>query len=679
MFKIFLFSLFLLNLGSSVLAFNSKVLKIRGKASAKYPGKKPFLLKKGSVIKGNALVATRKKSFVLIQTMDGSRISLGPNGKIVLSQKDKSKPTLVELLKGKIRGQVSKLAKPKEGYEHKMILKTRSASLGVRGTDFVVVYNPKNHITSNITLKGEVDIYKKPDEEIYESIREEFDEGGRTVVYSQGNQLENEADQLKHYSVKSIKKGKFSGAFPSYEEPLSSVKISPLQAHALQKNQGLNEGKKGNILTGDYNLKKDYNKNDFLVPSPQRNTRIAKNKYNSVKQNEDGVRPGGNVDLNTGIYIAPPSGAKWDKDNQIYLMPKGLGGVDSQTGSYIPPEGVRLDPLNGFVATSKKYGKRDVQKNLKKLRNLTGSFNEQLSQALGIFKEITRADLIGSANYKFTTNVLENYYGEYLKISNAPSMLWDLDGFAGFQLFHSKRWLIYPKGSLGMRWHERSINEVKEHNSYRGMLGWENHFKHNLFGKKARLIADIQFETIYKDYRKRNLFDFYSENSSIKVSERFHFHRKHQTDFYYQIKAYQGYEDPNHGNIHNMGFAHRVFLGRHWDFLLGAEYSYRREKLNNQKYRFRNFYTNIIKKNLIRKTDLIFGYTTQYHEPRIPTFFQEARYYKADLKLERRLAKFWKAQLLYEYDRQRAKGVPAGGERRSFIRQSWGGGLTVIF
>lgn len=674
-------TLFLFSIAIEVSAEDAKVILLKGKASYKPPGKKPILLKRGMIIKKNGLLKTAKSSFLRVQFKDGSLLNLGPSSAMAISHEDPKKPKLVELLKGKLRGVINPNQKPQEGFEHKMIINTRSASMGVRGTDFVVVYNDKNHITSNITLKGEVDLHKKPDEEIYESIREEFDEGGVTVNYGQGDRVNAYHQDLTHHTAKRIPVGHFAGAFPSYEKSISPVRVSDHQLQALHKNKNLRMSKgrrPQKVLSHNYKLGKINNPNDMLVPQPRKQARVAKANYNSNK-NEDGIRHGGHVDLHSGIYVAPPENAKIDPKTGKHLIPDELGGIHPDTGEYIPPEGVQLHPLHGFKFEDNLPKDRNVRKNLQKLKNLTGTFNEQLSEALDIFKEITRLDLFGFANYGYTTRVIENYYGEFRRVTEDPSMFWDLEGHAGFQLHHSKHWLIYPKGSLRARYYERALPQVKEQNLYVGKLGGEVHYKHELFGRKARLIWDLVFETRYMDYRRRNLFDFYTEDTGIKTSYRFSFSRTNHFSAYYQIRAYSGFRDNDHGNIHNMGFNQEIELGEIWSLLLGGEFSYRRDKIDSQKYKISAGHLKFKWNDLLPKSDLTFGYTYQYHNTRNPIPFGDARYYKADVLFHRRLGKFWKINLLYEFDRQRAKGAPLGGENRSFIRQSYGGGLTMVF
>src|SRR5690606_13003721 len=61
-------------------------------------------------------------------------------------------PGLVSLLKGKMRSQIV----PDNTNNDKYIIRTRTAAMGVRGTDFQSTFNPENRATSLVTFKGQV-------------------------------------------------------------------------------------------------------------------------------------------------------------------------------------------------------------------------------------------------------------------------------------------------------------------------------------------------------------------------------------------------------------------------------------------------------------------------------------------------------------------------------------------
>lgn len=653
-----------------------KVLLVKGEAYALLLNQKTYPLKSGQAFDATAEVFTKDKSVLKIQLPDATTLTLGPGSRMEVHARDRKEPTVVNLLYGKVRGVVDENLK-KENSEHKVLIKTRSAALGVRGTDFYVVHNKDNNITSNITLKGKVDFYKNDDEEILESQREGLD-SKHLLKREEGNTKTEIADKLKNHKTLKVPPGSFSGAFPSYEAPLEPVRISNAQLVALYETD---DTKKGKVYKGDYHVTLTDQKNDILVPTPRGTKVIAQNEYDSKKASNSGVRPGGIIDLNSGIYISPPANSRFDKKTGLYVMPDDLGGVDAATGEYIPPKGVLLDPVKGFVANEKMYGNRDLKKNFEKLKNLTGSFNEQFIETLNILKEITRVDLHGVANYRYVTNAAENYYGEWRKISNQPTMLWDMQGHGGFQLFHNQRYLWYPKFSVRAFFHERAKPEIKELNQYTGMMGLEFHRKHHLFNRRARFIIDSQFTTQYTDYRRRNLFDFYTEDASLKFIERMNFNHINSLELFYQIRSYQGYVDQDHGNIHNAGLLHRMYLGSRFDFEWGGYHSERREKMFAQAFKIESLNFRGILKDILPKSDLSGGYTYEWHHNRLATErspFKTARYYKADILLNRRLGSFWKLNLLYEFERQRAQGETTL-ETRSFINQTYGAGLTMLF
>lgn len=675
--------IFILSL--SAYAENIKVEIVRGTVLYYAKGQKKKRLKPRDIISKDGMIKTGKASFARVRFPNDSVLSIAPLTTLSLNHELKYKPKLVEIIRGKIRGTINPKIRPEKGYDHKMIVKTRSASVGVRGTDFIVVYNEKNHITSNITLRGEVDLFKKTDEEIYESIREEQDQNGRPVKLGQSDELLAIEDDLRNYRTERVPVGHFAGAFPSYEKTIRPVAISNLQLSALEKNRNLQIGiadsskQKRRILKENIQLaSNDIPQDDSLVPSPRRKERVDRKDYNSNK-NDDGIRQGGLVDLNSGIYIAPPAGSPIDKKTGKYLMPDEFGGVDAETGEYIPPEGITLDPLHGFKYDERIPKDRNIKKNLQRLQNLTGSLYDQVGEVLDIFKEVTRLDLYGVANYRYVTNVIENYYGEFRRVTNDPSMMWDLQGYGGFQFFHNNRWLIYPKGSISARYYERALPQIKEQNMYTGMLGNEIHYKHSILGRKSRFVIDTEFTTRYMDFKRRNLMDFYTEDAGLKVMERMSLNRGNHLNLYYQIRAYHGYRDHDHGNIHNVGADHEFELGDMWSFIYGFQWSYRSDKIDDQRHQIFRGHSKFKWRDILPKSDLTFGYTYQYHKRRHREPFDFARYYMADILFHRRLNKFWKVNLLYSYDRQQAIGVVAGSEQRSFIRQSWGGGLTMKF
>ncbi len=651
---------------------------------------KDMILTDGSVVTG-------KKSILKIKLEDESVLSLGPSSKMSLAQKLDSSPKIIELLQGKLRAIINeKTPVPKEG--HKIYIKTRTASMGVRGTDFLIVHNPDNHVTSTITFKGEVNLFKKHDQQIHESLREEFDHDGTIHKINQEQDLHNLEDELIHHSSVSVAPGEVSGAYPSYEKAATPTKLSPEQFIILAQNKDLNFGQKGEVIKGFKNKDKIDNSekgNDLLVPDPPGDETVPTLKKEYDIKNAQGVRPGGILDLETGFYLSPPAGAEYDERSKTFKMPADLGGINSITGEYVAPSGLKLDPLFGFVpmvSMGPEAGKdRDFQKILEKFKEIDGRFDDRVFKFLKVFKELSRFDLFSTVNYRYTTNSMENYYGERRAITNARTMLWDVKVLGGFQVYNGKEWLHYPKGHFYSIYHQNNRPEVQRNDMMEMMLGWESHYKNHLFHKQARTIFDIEYKREYLDYKKSQSYDFYTKDIGFKISERFQFNRSHLSEAYYQARAFQGYFNANHGNIHNFGFLHRFLMGPVADLQLNYEQSLRKEAWTANQYKINRAGIQFIFLDIFPRTDLSAGYTREWvsflREPKLDAGYladqyrpndslKSGTYYRANFNLNHRLGSFWKLNGLYEYSRQK---TDASGRNKAFIAQTWGGGIIMFF
>lgn len=118
-------------------------------------------LKEGSLIYASDTVRTSQDGGSKIQLLkDGSVITLGPSTQIIASDmaKNSPNPSTLDVSYGRVRSQISK----SNAGKIKLILKTRSATMGVRGTEFETSVNPQTGTTSNITFEGEVAMAKTP-------------------------------------------------------------------------------------------------------------------------------------------------------------------------------------------------------------------------------------------------------------------------------------------------------------------------------------------------------------------------------------------------------------------------------------------------------------------------------------------------------------------------------------
>jgi hypothetical protein len=110
------------------------------------------------------VLVTQAGSRAKVKMVNGL-ITLSPNSRISIAKvvKGSQTPSLLNLTYGKLRTffdgkKAEAAAKGKEANQTQFKVKTPSAVVGVRGTDFYVGYDANKEVTRQATLKGEVEV-----------------------------------------------------------------------------------------------------------------------------------------------------------------------------------------------------------------------------------------------------------------------------------------------------------------------------------------------------------------------------------------------------------------------------------------------------------------------------------------------------------------------------------------
>lgn len=317
--------------------------------------KKKNQLKIGDTVNLRDNVVTAPRSFILLKSKN-EKITIGPNSVVTIGKRDKEGVLFIDFLKGQIRVAVEKSRK-KIKPKNKLFIRSSSGSAAVRGTDFHMIYNEKNKITSAVSYSGEVTFSRFQNNEDFNRFKED------PHYYSEEN------------SVK-LTKGKFSGSFPKIKTPTKPTKISPVQHYFLNENDPFKQRKlvkedhekikkwDNLVHQNELKFKKEEiaSKNLSLRPLPRKFTSSDLDNSGPVAASDaEEMLPGGYVDLNTGFYISPPDNSEFDPKNQTYVPPKEYGGVNIKTGDYVPPLGLILHPIKGFISLAGLVGKSAIK------------------------------------------------------------------------------------------------------------------------------------------------------------------------------------------------------------------------------------------------------------------------------------------------------------------------------
>ena len=308
------------------------VVKIRGKVVAHIEGQK-VNLKKGDKISAKTKIESEAKSFAVITFEDKTKLTLGPKSTIIVVNPSTDKnPGIINLLQGQIR---SKITKP--GKMNKYFVNSKAAAIGVRGTEFIAIYNEK---TNSLTTGGFSVLVA-----IGPAIK------GELTVESVSNSINRAGDKVymlkaKHFSSVQKVGDKIKVSAPR--------KLNPIQYNQLKNNSVPTFSKKSIIKK---NNEKKRSSNLPNISNALSTTSIVPKKTDlnadsSMPQNKLGgnnqMPAGSFVDLNTGTIIPPPPGSDFDSNSGTFISDGNLGSV-SDDGSYIPPEGMQVNMDGKFV------------------------------------------------------------------------------------------------------------------------------------------------------------------------------------------------------------------------------------------------------------------------------------------------------------------------------------------
>ncbi len=332
----------------------AKAIIVKGTVKALIDGK-TVPVKRGMWLPEGAQVKTEPKSFTKLLFIDKSTMNVGPDSQMKIDSFPKKEAGIITLVKGQVRSKVTKnYMDMKDKDKSKLFIKTKTAAMGVRGTDFQVSFNPVNLATSLVTFEGAVAMAK-----LAESMA-----NGRPVQRALEAVVSGKGAVM-------VRRGQYSGSSPKMKAATIPVKISPVQLETLEKNETPGVAADPDQASSSDNAPKKKFRN--VVP-PGMDSKIVANDTSAaeaaiadtvgsgavkaveteikaemaaIDQNapppEGMVDPttgaiaptaGGFIDLATAQYVPPPEGSTFDANAGVYVPPPELGGVDPATGTF---------------------------------------------------------------------------------------------------------------------------------------------------------------------------------------------------------------------------------------------------------------------------------------------------------------------------------------------------------
>lgn len=352
----------------------AKAIILRGKVWEIRKGDKPIPVRKGSWVKEGSTLRSESSSFVKLLFIDKSQMNLGPNSQMEIKEFPKNQAGIINLIQGKVRSKVTKNYMDIDKSGSKLFIKTKTAAMGVRGTDFQVIYNPRNSVTSLVTFEGAVAMTK-----IDNAVNAQIDR--RTLDA-----------RLNAREAVVVRQGQYSGVLPNQKRVSIPVKISPTQLEGLKTGEpeaNSDSSKRRPASASTSNETKEKKVVRSIVPKGLDAKKVAEVNVGAIdKAIADGIGgqaakevvaktqekievtrnqgpppegfldqatgayappAGGFVDEKTGLYVPPPEGSSFDPNAGVYIPSPEVGSVDAETGNYVPPEGFTLKDSGDLV------------------------------------------------------------------------------------------------------------------------------------------------------------------------------------------------------------------------------------------------------------------------------------------------------------------------------------------
>ena len=329
----------LLSIKSFAQAKVAVVKLMRGQATASLGGKVTDI-KLGDWLSSGSIVKTADQSFVKLIFVDKSSMNVGPNSQMIIEKFAGNEPSVINVVKGIIRSQVSKdYYKNKEKDASKMFIKTPNAVMGIRGTEFTIGVAHKEGfepVTSVVMIEGQVQFNDIPK-------GQELPESGADM------------DRFLKDGV-AVHGGEASAVNPNHAaQPLvEPFKISLEQLNKVEKSEfpGMNhksesEDSKKSVLPKGLEPTLVSNKPELKQVTA--NHSVPDAAVSSHKA--DKTLPGSMMDLNTGIILPPKAGSQFDAVTGTFVSSPGSVAKVNGDGTLSAPSGMEFSPKGTLIVT----------------------------------------------------------------------------------------------------------------------------------------------------------------------------------------------------------------------------------------------------------------------------------------------------------------------------------------
>ncbi len=313
----------------------ARAVLVKGTVTQSHAGVESPLVQ-GSEIGEGAVIRTGEKSVVKLVFIDSSQMVVAPKSEMRVEKFSGKDAGIIDLVKGQIRSKVSKdYLQQRDQTRSKLFIKSQTAAMGVRGTDFLVTATPEN--TAVVLFEGEVAFNQHSPGSDPVDLDEVVDRGVR------------------------IAPGEFSTAGLDSGAPTVPAVLNIKQLERLEGNDSFDvdrspasipdEGKRSVVPPG-------LSGETAASAAPALQSEFSADVLDASGASSDArgyiqdgkVRPanGSFLHLDTGTVVPPASDAVFDPISKSFIPAPGDGTI-SASGDFVPPENITITAKGNIV------------------------------------------------------------------------------------------------------------------------------------------------------------------------------------------------------------------------------------------------------------------------------------------------------------------------------------------
>lgn len=346
---------------------------------------------------------------------------------------------------------------------------------------------------------------------------------------------------------------------------------------------------------------------------------LSENRILYNQKNAEGL-----VDLETNFFITND-----DKNNNI-------GTFDKKDGRYIPPEGLRLDPLEGFVHAFKEK--------IDKLKELQVRLNTRIEEKILKIKDLTSLVSKIESYYRFTNIGIEDQFSKWRNIQKMDLHQFILKGDIHHLTYKNEYFAWSPRlyGELHLNNHQKNKMARKYDNAnFGGAFDFKGMY--DLFGKKAQTKVTVLGGFIYKDLKAKGSISYYGSHFYTSLKNSLNYHGQKRVGFDIDLRFFETQESEEDVG-HILGLHSFIDVIKNNSSNLRLKFSLMRREHFYKSDIFEN--SLIFKKiDLFRKTDFISTYSFHKQNDRESKIHQHL----LGIRLERRKGPFLRYFTEMEY------------------------------